>query len=120
MITFQVIFLPLLAVILALDLLGLLRGRGNRLVRLARVGVWIGAMTVVAVPQLSNLVAGWLGVGRGADVVMYLFMLAAPVAWFQIQTKQYVLERKLVELARTEALRMPVFGEATGGQGGES
>ncbi len=60
---------------------------------------------MIGMPDLTTWVAGLLGIGRGADLVMYLFMLAAPAFWFRMQTQYFGLQRHVVQLARAEAIR---------------
>lgn len=110
MTTFQLLVIPLLLIVALLDLRGLIAGRGNVALRLARVVLWLVAAMLVAQPALSSWLAGLVGIGRGADLVIYSFMLVAPIAWFHLHTKHYSLERKLVQLARAEALRSPIRG----------
>ncbi len=106
--TFQVILLPLLALMAARDLHGVFTGRGNPVARLVRILCWTVAAGLIAFPETSSVLATMMGIGRGADLVMYLFMLAAPIAWFHLQTQNHALERKLVKLARAEAMRSPL------------
>ncbi len=106
---FQVVFIPVVVAVILLDIRGLLVGRGHRVTRLSRVSLAIIAIILIAVPDLTNWAASLLGIGRGADLVTYLFMLAAPIAWFQIQTQQFNIQRKLVRLARVEALATATY-----------
>jgi hypothetical protein len=107
---FQTIFVPILTVFLLLEIVGFWKGRLSRLVRLLRGGLWLAAITLILMPELSSHVAQWFGIGRGADLVLYLFMLATVVAWLHLQTQHHQLERLIVDLARAEALRTPVSG----------
>jgi small membrane protein len=49
------------------------------------------AITFVIFPDLTNKIAHWLGVGRGADLVFYVSIL---IFWFAI-LKLYARVRKL-------------------------
>jgi polyprenyl-phospho-N-acetylgalactosaminyl synthase len=107
---FQTIFVPILTIFLLLEIVGFWNGRLSRSVRLLRSGLWLAAITLILMPELSSHVAQWFGIGRGTDLVLYLFMLATVVAWLHLQTQHHRLERLIVDLARAEALRTPVSG----------
>jgi len=86
----------------------------RRRVRLVRLTFWIAAIILIYEPVLASLAAGRLGIGRGTDLVFYLFMLVSPAIWFHLYNRQFTIRRDLVELARREALRSPTRGiEAT-------
>lgn len=78
--------------------------------------VWCAAMVVILLPNTTSVVAQWVGVGRGADLVLY----ASVIALFLIVFKLYVsldhIDHKLTELVRREALR----GMDDEGEGKES
>ena len=68
----------------------------------------IGAgITLILFPDISNRIAHWLGVGRGADLVFYTSIL---IFWFII-LKLYArirrLEQVMTKLVRKEALDDP-------------
>ena len=59
---------------------------------------------LVVFPDLTNRLAATLGVGRGADLVFYLFMVAVCYLLLLVYAKIRKLERQLAELARRQAL----------------
>lgn len=65
----------------------------------------LSAIVLVLSPGITNSVAKWLNVGRGADLVFYLSILTF---WY-ISLKLYVrvrrLEKLLTEVVRNDALR---------------
>lgn len=59
---------------------------------------------LVVFPDLTNRLAATLGVGRGADLVFYLFIVAFCYLILLVYAKIRKLERQLAELARRQAL----------------
>src|SRR5262245_39971887 len=59
--------------------------------------VWIGAGLVVLLPEWTSRLAHWLGVGRGADLILY----AAIITLFLLAFKTFMsvdrIERELTE-----------------------
>ncbi|KAA1259960.1 hypothetical protein LF1_24980 [Rubripirellula obstinata] len=107
---FQWLVVPLLSFFLVLELMGLRTGRIRPTVRLLRIALWLTAILLTLFPGLSSQLASAVGIGRGVDLVVYLFMIAASVAWLHMQTQHQKLQRSLVELARAEAIRNPFQG----------
>jgi hypothetical protein len=64
----------------------------------------VGAAAVVAPEQLLNDIAHWFGVGRGADLITYLFEVGAAFLLLHYYTKFVELQRKLTELTREMAI----------------
>lgn len=59
---------------------------------------------MVVFPELTNKLAAALGVGRGADLVFYLFIVAFCYLMLLVYAKIKKMERQLAELARKQAL----------------
>lgn len=104
MTAFQILAVSLLGLMLARDLWQWSRG-GSAVVRLLRLAVWVGAGVAIAVPNLVQKVAEALGIGRGADVVLYLFVLAFLGVSFFLYSRCLRLEREVTELTRHLAVR---------------
>jgi hypothetical protein len=87
---------------------GLMRFRRGQM-QFANLAAWLlfwCAVTVVALlPETTSVVAGWLGVGRGADFAMYLAMLAMFSLLFRMFGKVEDLERQITRVVRAAALR---------------
>lgn len=71
---------------------------------LAWSGVWIVAAIVVARPDTTTDIAQFLGVGRGADLILYGAVITLLILVFQLHVAHYKLERQLTELIRKQAL----------------
>lgn len=66
---------------------------------------WLAAAYVVIRPEAASFVAGLFGVGRGADVVVYLALVAAFWLIFRLFSKLEDLERQLTKIVRAAALK---------------
>lgn len=71
---------------------------------LAWSAVWIAAAVVVAKPDTTTLVARFLGVGRGADLILYAAVITLLILVFQLHVAHHKLERQLTEMVRKQAL----------------
>ncbi len=66
---------------------------------------WAAVVVVVWLPDTTNLLARWLGVGRGVDTAMYLSILAIFYLLFRSFAKVEDLDRQLTRIVRANALR---------------
>ncbi len=66
---------------------------------------WVAVVVVVWLPDTTNLLARWLGVGRGVDTAMYLSILAIFYLLFRSFAKVEDLDRQLTRIVRANALR---------------
>lgn len=107
---FQWIILPLLVAIIILDLQGLQKRRGNLVLRVSRSLAWCVALVMIANPVLTSEISHFLGIGRGTDLVVYVFMLVTPLLWFRSQAQIHGLQRQVIALARIEAKESAVKG----------
>ena len=67
--------------------------------------VWAGVAVVAWLPDTTNLLATWLGVGRGVDTAMYLSILMSFYLLFRSFAKIEDLDRQLTRVVRANALR---------------
>jgi len=79
--------------------------------------LWFAAATVIAVPQISTLVARWAGIGRGADLILYVAALSGMLIARYLYCRQRRMEILVTELARREALRNAQRGASPAGYG---
>jgi hypothetical protein len=70
------------------------------------LAVWIGGAVVVLFPDFSTVVANKLGVGRGADLVMYVAIPVLFYAVFRLRIRTERLSRDLTEVTRALALEV--------------
>lgn len=65
----------------------------------------LGLMLFVVIPDWSTIVANFLGIGRGVDLITYLGLLSLGVLGLLLFIRMRKLEEKLVELVREQAIR---------------
>ena len=66
--------------------------------------LWIGAGVVVALPQTATFVANRFGIGRGADFVVYLSVIALFMLVFRVFVALDRIERNIATMAKGVAL----------------
>jgi len=66
---------------------------------------WIAVGVVAFHPDTTNLLARWLGVGRGVDTAMYLSLLVIFYLLCRSFGKLEDLDRQLTRVVRANALR---------------
>lgn len=66
------------------------------------VGIWF-----VLMPEHTSTLAETLGVGRGADLMLYLWIVISVFVLMSLQFKILGLQREVTELAREIALQSP-------------
>lgn len=84
------------------------RARQGAIGRLPALGwsvFWIAAAVVVLRPETSSVLARFLGVGRGADVIVYFALVVAFALVFKLFTRLETLERQITRLVRDLALK---------------
>jgi hypothetical protein len=102
--TFQWLALLALGLLTAGELSRLRAGAVSRASRLFRVLVWATAAAAIAFPGLVQDVASAIGIGRGADVVLYVFVLTFLATAFYFYSRQVQLQRQVTQLVRHVAL----------------
>ena len=65
---------------------------------------WAAAVFVAVLPQTTDMVAQWVGVGRGADFITYISLIALFYLFFRLFIKIEDVERQLTRLVRKLAM----------------
>ena len=76
----------------------------------------VAGVVLVMMPDLSAKIAGMVGVGRGADLVLYLGLLALAFICLMLYSKIRELEAALTDLVRSVAIseaRKPIDEAST-------
>lgn len=84
------------------------RFRAQELSRLALafwVVFWLAVAVVVWQPGLSTQIANRLGVGRGADLIMYLSAAVLFYLIFRISVRMEKMEKNITKIVREIALK---------------
>ena len=77
----------------------------SRIEALAWSVAWIAACVVVLLPQTTTIVAHFVGVGRGADLIIYGSIIVLFFLVFKIFVAIDRLEHDLTKIVRTDALK---------------
>ncbi len=72
---------------------------------LAWLLLWFAIVVAVIAPQTTELLARILGVGRGADVVIYLSIVALFYLMFRVLIRLEKMDRAITAAVRAVALR---------------
>lgn len=100
---------PLISFLALIALIGtarrLKKGAVTRAGFLIWVVLWLAVGILVWIPQITNHVAGLLGVGRGADAVFYISIVVLFYAIFRLHGRLENLEHQLSAMARKIALK---------------
>lgn len=102
-----VIKVILLSLIGVLALLVIWPGRGARRLALRRVSLlllMVIAAVLVIFPELSNSLAQLVGVGRGADLLLYGLFISFVVYVVATRAHHRRIDLQLTELARAQAI----------------
>lgn len=65
---------------------------------------WLAAGIIVWIPNVTNVVANMLGIGRGADLIFYFSILVLFYLIFRIYVKLERMERDITKVVREDAL----------------
>lgn len=102
---FQIITLPLVFLLFVRSASHLVRGtRGHRVPFLEAV-IWLLAGIAILQPNLTAQIANLIGIGRGADLILYLLVLSNLVSWFYFFRRLQQQESNISELVRQIAIR---------------
>lgn len=101
---FQILACSMLALILIGEAVLIVKRRRWDGFTAARLVVWLATAGAIASPETIQHMAGWLGIGRGADVVLYLFVLAFLFVSFYQYAGLVRLQRQVTEVVRRLAI----------------
>ena len=122
MTVFQWIAVPIAALLFLRSTMRFLRGEGHRWVSALAAWLWLAAAVTIAQPDLTNRVARFFGIGRGADLVSYLVALSFLMSVVYFYHKYRKLNSDVTEIVRSlairDALREPPEPSGNAGGGG--
>lgn len=67
--------------------------------------LWVGVGVVALIPEATNRIADFLGIGRGADVILYSAIVIILALIFRISIRLEQLDRAITTVTRELALR---------------
>src|SRR3990167_9078224 len=66
--------------------------------------LWVGVAVVILFPAITVEIAGWLDIGRGADLVLYLGMIGLFYLLFKVGMRLERMDREITQIVRALAL----------------
>ena len=97
--------------VISLVLLGILfftliQSRNHRILRATMILSVLLGLVFTWMPELSNSIANFLGVGRGADLIFYIWILISMLALAALYFSFNRQHKQITELARALALHV--------------
>lgn len=102
---FQIITLPLVVLLFVRSALHLVRGTRGRTIPFLEAMVWLLAGIAILQPNLTAQIANLIGIGRGADLILYLLVLSNLASWFYFYRRLQQQDSNITELVRQVAIR---------------
>ena len=109
MTAFQYLVLALVLMLSLATLRAAMRGGVRKRIATFWMLIWLGTGVGVLWPRSTMLAARWLGIGRGADLVLYCSVFAMLGGFFYIYTRFRRMDRALTMLVRQLAIENPVL-----------
>lgn len=104
MTTFQLVTLPILVAFVIGTAVATARRRLTPRLGTAWMLLWLAAAVSIAVPEILVRLAQLLGIGRGADLVLYVSILGTFVAFFLTYLRFRRVEEQLTQIVRHLAI----------------
>jgi small membrane protein len=102
---FQILALSVLLLLTLRDLSVSVARSSGRWVRAFRMCVWLSAAAAILNPLLPQKVATYLGIDRGADLVLYLSVLCFLWVAFFLYSCHLRVQRQVTQLTRHIAIQ---------------
>ena len=102
---FQIVALVLMASLFAATIVATVKGSATRREGLAWAALWLAAGIAIAWPDITAKVARMLGIGRGADLVLYCAVVVMLVGFLMVYSRLRRLRRDVTLLVRHIAIR---------------
>jgi len=101
----QIVLLSLAVLIIGVVIRRYRQGRISTLPFLSWLVLWVGAAVVILYPNSTVFVARHLGIGRGADLVLYLGAILIFYLIFRMFVRLEQMDRNMTKIVRALALR---------------
>ncbi len=102
--TFQGLVLMLFSLLSAVTLSAAVRGLVRKRIVALWMSIWSLGAVLIVWPRSTMLVARSLGIGRGADLLLYLSVLLMLVGFFYVYGRFRRLDRQITLLVRKLAI----------------
>lgn len=101
---FQLIAVPLIAVMLLVSIRSVVKVPARLVASLFWVVLWIAALFAVIYPDTTTELAKTLGIRRGADLLVYSAVLSFIVGFYLVSLRLRQMSREITLLTREVAL----------------
>lgn len=105
---FQIVAITVLACIVVIEWVRQQRRQGSLAGPLLRSLIWLTAIGFILFPDSLTYIARWLGIGVGANLLLYLLTLAFIAVSFMLYARTVQLRRQMTQLVRHLALSQPL------------
>jgi small membrane protein len=102
---FQYLTLPITIALLIWSFYNLVFGSQSRKIALLGTIVWANASLAILRPDLTIQVASFLGIGRGADLILYLLVITYLISMFYIYQRFQRMEANITKITRHIAIQ---------------
>lgn len=109
---FQMLGLGLLGLLAVVTIAAGVRGEVRKRIVAFWLVVWTGGGVVLVWPRSTAIVAHALGIGRGADLLLYTSVLMTLTGFFYVYTRFRRLDRQLTMLVRRMAIENPALPDS--------
>jgi hypothetical protein len=110
---FQIFAIIVVGSLFVLTLVGMLRGWATRREGVVWAVVWLTAGVAIAWPKVTAVVAHVLGIGRGADLVLYCAVVVMLIGFLTVYARLRRIQHDLTILVRHLAIRDVVITPPT-------
>ncbi len=87
---FQIITLPLATILFLRSVIKLLQGHKHRGVLILGAVIWLVAAILIVSPNLTMRISRIVGIGRGADLILYLVVLMFFIVGFYFYNSSHI------------------------------
>jgi len=67
--------------------------------------LWLAVLIVFWLPDTTSYLAAWLGIGRGADLVVYVSILVIFYMVFKIFVRLNKIDEEITKVVRNDAIK---------------
>ena len=111
---FQLIFLPLIGLLTLRSLFNFLQTSQPRSISLLWITIWLLAGVTIFRPEVTIQIATMLGIGRGADLILYLLTISYLLSLIYMYNKFHKQEIHITTLIRHLAIQEALYNEPQG------
>jgi hypothetical protein len=102
---FQLGALVFSIIMISLSISAIARQQLRRTTGILWIVFWIASSTAILQPNITRAIAKAIGIGRGADLVMYCGLLATAIGFFLLYLRLRRLQANITELVRHIAIQ---------------